>query len=299
MISSHARKKLATVKQDSGISLIEILVALLITTLIAIVIARVTMDASAGLTVAAEESVSSQQSLLFGQTLQYDIRASSDLYVYGATKPADSTNLCTSATDSTWTPANSTFVRPLFTVLVNDISYNKSFGTLTSTTAWTPATTKWVGYELRRTDIGTNNVSDTFEIWRGECANLNGAPDTWSPATAAALINLGDTFCSDSTGSVFLGIANSKDVGRANCPNRFSGDASFAPAGNTVLYCGDYTSLCATGTSTATNSTYSFTLPYAGCRLVLVSITNNASCTLSSGNGKKSNSLSQITRRVG
>lgn len=294
MKSQDASRKLARTKEETGISLIEILVALLITTLIAIVIARVTMDASAGLTVAAEESVSSQQSILFGQTLQYDIRASSDLYVYGATKPADSTNLCTSATDSTWTPANSTFVRPLFTILMNDISYNKSF---TATAPWTPATTKWIGYELRRTDIGTNNVSNTYEIWRGECANTSDLPGTWS--SGSAMINLGDAFCSDSTGTNFIGIANTKEVGRANCPRLYSGSADFAPQGNTVLYCGDYSSQCASGVSTATNSTYAFTLPYAGCRLVLVSITNNAACTLSSGVGKKSNPLSQISRRVG
>ena len=294
MLSQNARQKLVIAKKDSGISLIEILVALLITTLIAIVIARVTMDASSGLTVAAEESVSSQQSLLFGQTLQYDIRASSDLYVYGATKPTDSTNLCTSATDSTWTPANSIFVRPLFTILLNDISYNKTF---TVTTPWTPASTKWVGYELRRTDLGTNNVAGTFEIWRGECANSNGSPGAWS--SGSAMINLGDTLCSNSGGSTFVGIANTKEIGRANCPSKYSGSVDFAPQGNTVLYCGDYASQCATGVSTVSSTTYAFTLPYAGCRLVLVSIANNAACTLSSGEGKKSNPLSQISRRVG
>ena len=279
-----SRVKLKALNSDSGMTLIEVLLALIITAFISVVIANVTMGASRSLQVTAEEAINAQQSVVFSQRLKADISNSVSLYVFTQNKPSDSNTLQLCDGIGSNFSINSEKGRPLFTINVKDNSDGEI-----------PARKLLkVEYDLiSKTDNFGNK--ETFQLTRRVCGK-----------EPQSLLTIGDTLCKSVSGE-FLGLARRYDVGKPHCPFKFVSLNDFVSnansngqsidsnlAGSTFLFCkGDYKSeliggegfkSCANDSDVESQLTYGsilaqgpyfFGLPYAGCKVAMAVLTSS------------------------
>lgn len=139
-------------KQDErGFTLVELLVAIAITSLLSVAVARAIDTTQTALTRSADRAITSTQALRFADALRYDLSGAADVILFSDAPPANTSQVCSSwsATNgSEWATVDAAnFVRPLFTVLIPTIT-PPSWPVTNS--AYLPSNTQKVGYELRR-----------------------------------------------------------------------------------------------------------------------------------------------------
>jgi type II secretory pathway pseudopilin PulG len=217
---------------DEGLTLVEILLAIVITAVIGVVIVKTTISSSAALTRTSREVNTNLQVMNFSRTLRYDIAGATDVYVF-ANPPSTIQRVCGSAgIDSLkWQLSNSGDARTLFTVRVNELIDPGYIPSSDSKPTYIErATGKWYGYEIRRPRAKQN-----FELWRVACDETNGAPNSRASWVGNEMLMV--------------------ELGRIDTQTSF---------GQNLLKCfpAESQSSCPVDSSTASKSYYQFTLPY-------------------------------------
>lgn len=194
-------------EDDRGLTLLEVLIGTVITALISITIFRLGSDASMGMDRTVDRAVAQAVTGSYAQIIRGDIAASVAVTVYTATPPAysstDATN--TSALCSSWmtshdptawsTPAQAGFVRTLFTLRQALVA--------STSTVYTDATIRWVGYEIRGTagKDATGAALVDYSLWRVTCGETAGVADLPSASGSRQIIDLGVNFDPSAAGS--------------------------------------------------------------------------------------------------
>ena len=183
-----------------GLTIIEVLIAALITSLLGIAVFKVLTNASIGLSRNSGEINANLEIMNLTRKLRYDFSGSYNVYVQTNEQPcapsadcsAASTNklynysnVCSSvawpqSTVSTrWEDKNSiNFLRPLFSVKVKDLKYDKSARNI----GWINPSSVWFGYEIRR-------INSIYSIWRVSCSG--DAKPEFIPKSDAKMLTLG------------------------------------------------------------------------------------------------------------
>ena len=284
-------------KNDAGVTLVEIIIATVITALIGVTLVRITSDAANGLTSTVGHVVATNQVVGFARVVRNDIGGAQDIFAYGATPAASDskTYLCSSwdGTSTNWTDSTAVnFVRPLFTIAYPSVPYDTS-----ATTAPTFALPSlgWIGYELRN-DVDTNGIT-YYSLWRVTCADDAGISSNVVNSNRK-MVDVGDVYSFDAAA---VGAVDS------NSPN-----------GNPVLFCQAGSNLingvatdigngcnvaginATTSGSNGTNFFFQFKMPFIMSSGTSQPGVADALQTLSSSDAKYSNQLTQsITRKIG
>jgi len=293
MVGSRLRK-------DEGLTLVEVMVATVITALVAITLFRLTNDAANSLTGTVNQVVSTNQIVGFTRNLRSDIGSAADVFTFGETAPTDAigTNyLCSSwrkngvATD--WTDATSAnFVRPLISMPVLWVDMT---GNTTSTPTFVEPSYYWVGYEIRG-----NTASNDYELWRVSCYDSFGISNSDVVSQRLMVSIPKANFNAQAFGTVATGSSN---FGVMLCSSPNDGSTA-TPAPTLGASTGSPCNLAGTSTSSGSNATYSyfqFRFPY------LASSSDSTpgeavsdAVNLSSSDVKYSDSLTQLlTRKIG
>jgi Tfp pilus assembly protein PilV len=205
----------APLNSDAGLTLVEVLVATVVTALMAVTLFRLTADVSNGMTSTVSHAVT--QNIVGGyvQQLRADFGSALDVNVYSAAAPVaiDPTDrsqtfgLCsswmTSQTSSDWTDAtvvdasgntvpNPNFERTL--ISLNETTIN------TASASYATPTTFWVGYEVRANPSTTGGYS----MWRVTCTDTGGSADLPSATSQRKIMNLGQNFYTLASGQTQL-----------------------------------------------------------------------------------------------
>lgn len=169
--------------------MVEVLVAIVITAVLAIAVGRVITTTQSALTQSAGRSIAAAQALRFGDVLHYDLAGASDVYLFGATPPSDLANVCsswTSTNGAVWNATNAaTFVRPLFTITVPTVAAPAS---PTSDGSFLAVRIQRFGYEVR-------NEGKGYALIRIDCG---------ATQRAQRLVDLGTAVPADLTGQTAL-----------------------------------------------------------------------------------------------
>lgn len=233
-------------RDDSGFTLVELLVTLVIMMLIVLLLSRTLSSASSSLAKTSEQSLRAQEAMRFVRLVKYDIQGSKDLYVFGVNTPAagEQTYMCSPLRSSgnvtaSWAAIGATVssssqgIRPLFSVLVRDFDLGGSGYNRTSPAApagWLTTVDAWIGYEIRRAPSASG--STPYQIWRVVCSDSGGVPNS-TEQSSEFVMNLGTTIDDQVSGSSVIA-----------CPGA---DGSFA--------------VCPVQQSTSTIPWYSLSLP--------------------------------------
>jgi len=147
--------------KDDGMTLLEVLLAAIITAVISVVIVSITMGSAATLSRHADESIATAQVVTLYQNLRQDFSAASDAYFYGTTYPSDTSHLCSSATSRSWSALGSGFIRTLASIPVTTFNYDTSSNSVSN---WLYPVTVYQGYEVRY-----NAADSAYEMWHVWC----------------------------------------------------------------------------------------------------------------------------------
>jgi hypothetical protein len=287
-------------RKDDGLTLVEVMVATVITALVAVTLFRLTNDAANSLTGTVNQVVSTNQIVGFTRTLRSDIGSANDVFTFGETAPTSSigTNyLCSSwrknsvATD--WTdPTSASFVRPL-------ISMPTLWVDMTGNTAATPTFVEpsfyWVGYEIRG-----NTVANDYELWRVACYDTAGTANADVVSQRLMVSIPAVNFNAQAFGTIASGSSNTA-VMLCSSPNDGSTPSPAATLGTDI---GAPCNLAGTDTTSGSNSVYSyfqFKFPYlASSATSTPGEAGSDAINLSSSDVKYSDSLTQLlTRKIG
>ncbi len=197
--------------EDRGLTLVEVVVATVITALIAITLFRLGTDASVGMDRTVDRAVAQVVVGDYAQILRSDIDMSQDVTVYTASAPTysatDTTNtaaLCgtwmTNHDSSAWTNVanNNGFVRTLFTFKQSIIDST----TASPATTYTDPLVRWVGYEVRGAagKDETGAAVTNYSLWRVTCGETAGVADLPGSGSAKMLVDFGQNFNQAATG---------------------------------------------------------------------------------------------------
>lgn len=212
--------------QDSGITFIEVLLAMVITLFISLLITRITFDAAKSLDVASNRAMTNLKVIHFTNQLHYDIAGAYDVFVFGQHRPAAVDSFCSSnAPGDQWDNLSSTsFVRPLFSIRTVELEELASPMPATANT-WSNPVTNLVTYEIRLAPVKIKTKLE-YELWRYECSNVTAK----SVETATKMLDIGGNLSNE------------------------------ALSGLEVLSCDEVA--CPEGDSSAATTYYSFSLPY-------------------------------------
>lgn len=256
-------------KSSYGFTLVELLIALIVTALISISITRVLIDTSANLERLATEASANQQGLQFIRKIQSDFKNSLDIYVFDSNYPSTQSDgsvlTCTNATPADWSSGSQSFTRQLFTVVSKKLTDLPPDYT-PPTQILTPEVV-YIGYEIRLVSTSNSGLTNALELWRNECSSLGGAVTYSLP-----VLTLGDTLCSSTIeGVTKTGIAMKKDRAKSNCQNEVSINSAVgdtALSGTSIVSCtsqGSTSSNCPLNTSTLISYNYDIQLPISRC----------------------------------
>lgn len=191
----------APLSQDAGLTLVEVLVATVVTALMAATLFRLTADVSNGMANTVSHAVT--QNIVGGyvQQLRADFGSALDVNVYSdaapvALDPTDRTQtfgLCSSwmsgQSSTDWTdPTSATFVRTLITL--NETTIN------TASASYATPTTFWVGYEVR----ANPSTMGGYSMWRVTCTDTGGSADLPTSTSQRKIINFGQNFYTQASG---------------------------------------------------------------------------------------------------
>ena len=283
-------------KQDAGVTLVEMIIATVITALIGVTLIRITSDAANGLSSTVGHVVATNQVVGFARILRNDIGGAQDIFPYGSV-PASSdsqTYLCSSwdGTATNWTDSTAAnFVRPLFTVAYPSVSYDPN----ATTPVFSAPSLGWVGYEIRN-DVDPNGIT-YYSLWRVTCLDNSGISSN-VVSSSRKLVDIGDSYGFDAAA---VGAVDT------NSPN-----------GTPVLFCQAGTNLVSgvttdigngcnvagvnstTSGSNGTNFYFQFKMPFVASTDTNQPGVANSLQTLSASDAKYSNQLTQsITRKIG
>lgn len=156
------------ISEFSGFTLIEMLISIAIISFLALLILRITAQATEGLDKITQDAVTVQSAVRFSNLVKYDFSGSKDVFVHTNSAPATANaNPCSSYVSGTndWSNENSPkYVRGLFTLLINDVPYNPSSNL---TDIWVDPVSTYVGYEIRK-EV-SKSANPQFELWRVVC----------------------------------------------------------------------------------------------------------------------------------
>lgn len=262
----------ASLHASKGLTLVEVLLAMIITSIVAFVIMRVFITTSSGLERSAQEAAAAVQATRFSLLIRYDVAGTQDTFIYGKSYPTNTSKLCTSAetTQAKWNadPAGAGdggFRRSLFTFEIPTIGYNRS--SMPETMSFSPQTDaiedingrsylQWVGYEVRKV---VRDKKSSFELWRVLCAPSTTGFD--SPTS---------TMVSSEERLVILGSAVNPDISGLTsllCYNRAGGLLTVPEATSTNNPNDPISKRC---------TAFRFLLPYNGGRNALNRIAGNS-----------------------
>ncbi|MFM5905552.1 MAG: hypothetical protein ACKORF_05565 [Micrococcales bacterium] len=216
----------SSTSNDSGITFVEVLMAMAITLFISLLVMRVTFDASKSLDVASARSIANLKVIKFTNQLRYDIAGAFDVFVFGKHRPTGVEAFCSSdPAGAQWDNSSSQgFVRPLFSIRTVELEQPATPMPATEN-YWVNPVTNLVTYEIRIAPQKERTKFE-YELWRYECSNVTDTPTE----TGTKMLDLG---------------GNLQDS---------------ALTGLEVLSCDDVA--CPEGGSSAATSYYSFGLPY-------------------------------------
>lgn len=186
-------------KDSRGVTLVELLVALTITCVIALATAQTISTAQTTIDASSSQTVAALQSVRFSGFLKYDFVGASDVVVFDDVPPTSSTSLCTTWTPgatATWTDATQPgFTRQLFTVFIPTVTSPPAPGT---STTFLPSRIQRVGYEVRR------ESEAQYALYRVVCDGVESAqrmlsmgPDLGADASGTTTLRC---FAADGTG---------------------------------------------------------------------------------------------------
>jgi prepilin-type N-terminal cleavage/methylation domain-containing protein len=223
---------------DSGFTLIELTLTLILTSLISLFILQITTQATKSIGSITDRAISVQTTIRFSNLIKYDFSGSQDVYIHSYTPPtavkACSSYVSTNSTNVWTTPSTGKrYIRGLFTLKIADISSSNSFD---SDERFIPSVPTWVGYEIRKSG---NVANSNYELWRVVCLTSEG-----SVSSSEKLLDLGAT-----SGSNMSALTNSSSY--ITCYR--SDDPTFQNLGCLI-----------DSPTTATTLYYKFILPYDG-----------------------------------
>lgn len=257
-------------RKDHGFTLLELLAAVIITSLIVVVIGRTMTDAANGLTRVSNDTLAVQSAMRLSRLLKYDIAGAQDVYVFGASQPVSLIRVCSSGkaalaagtTPTQWNVglATTPFVRQLFTVKVKEPdSYSPNTSAAPN---WQNSKISWVGYELRRAAWdGKSQRQPQFQLWRVVCdSDVSGNPATTPNANPEKMADLGLSYP-----QVPIGAGATGTPFTMTCAGLATETASCPIAGVGV-----------TDGSTVSATSYSFTIPYTDKRISLKTLADSS-----------------------
>lgn len=153
-----------TSRADTGFTLVELLIAIIIAALITVVAGQVMSTATRNVATTVDNTVAPQAFNRLTNQIKYDVAGATSVYVYGATAPTTaycSSKLATAFASWVWTPTGASAV---LRALANIRIPTPSSG---SGNEWLNLSERLVGYEIRRPAGG---ASQNLEIWRIECS---------------------------------------------------------------------------------------------------------------------------------
>lgn len=208
-------------RSDQGFTLAELLIAVAITGLIAVLIGRTITTSTNNLAGTYDNAAAAQQAIRFNSLIRYDFAGASDVTVFPSTAPDASTasaicwsrsagtNLTIGANDWLWnlgtgTQAASSVMRALVTLSILQPDRTSDIST------WWNARTSFVGYEIRRE---TGGADRDFELWRVQCDG------GYNFLSAERVVRLGSNVSSFVSGDSFLYCSGSSIVTSTNTPS--------------------------------------------------------------------------------
>lgn len=288
--------------KDEGLTLVEVLVATVITALVALTLFRLTNDAANSLTGTVNQVVSTNQIIGFTRLLRTDIGEATDVFAFGEQAPSSDVGknyLCSSwrsksvATD--WTNANSaTFVRPLVSI---PVLWADMTGNSTSTPTFVQPTLTWVGYEIR-----ANATVGDYELWRVGCFDDSGLASATVNSERMLVSIPHDNFDPAAFGTIANGSTN-KGVLTCSVPND-SSTSTPTPAATLGAEPSYPCNLAGTDLTSGSNANYSyfqFKFPYLpSANTSTPGTAGNSGVNLTTSDVAYSDSLTQlITRKIG
>lgn len=181
---------------ERGFTVVELLIGLVITAILAIAVARVIGVTSEALTTSGDRVVVATQAVRFTTLLKYDMSGASDVFIFDSTVPANTAHLCSdwNSSAASWTDANNVqFVRELFAIQVPSLAPPPTPGPLPG---FLPLNTQLVGYEIRRQSTGA------YDIHRVVCAS--DPVLQWRVVQTQRVLSLGKTLRPDVDGIASL-----------------------------------------------------------------------------------------------
>lgn len=236
-----------------GFTLLELLISTLLLSLLSILVTQITIQTSKGLSDVTNKAIDVQSAIRFANLVKYDFAGSKEIYMHSNTPPIGSdSNRCTSFNNAqnVWgSPAptgSKTYVRGLFTILINEIPYSKG----SQVSSWINPLNLAVGYEIRQNTYSGAKLSAPlmFELWRVVCSG-------GTPGNAQKVLNLGVPDVINGTS-----ILNMSDCGTYLAMNKWSPQST--------------SSYCDLPTSSNTDF-YTFTIPYLGKNVTVQKLNNS------------------------
>jgi type II secretory pathway pseudopilin PulG len=193
--------------QDDGFTVIELLIALLLTIFVSGFLVQITDQATKSIGKISDSAVTVQSAIRYSNLIKYDFSGSQDVYVHSVTPPNATTNKsCNSfkSGSALWGAPTGLlpYVRGLFTLRVADVSYDR---TSESNLGWQTISYTWVGYEIRQKAYSSATITKpSLELWRVNCADSSGIPATASAAKSQKLLDLGPTLASSVLSDAYI-----------------------------------------------------------------------------------------------
>jgi len=252
--------KSKTLRRVDGFTLVELLIALLITSLISIGVLKVVGTASLGLERSANEAKIGVQAVKFSSQIKYDIASSQDVFIWGQTLSVETqtTALSTLPADKAMrrciSPPSADTVKKLVTIKLKVLSDSAvAIAALANGDFVNSYRYPLVTYELHQS---TSNGISHYSIWRVRCniAEVAPAPSTCSSTTSDCYpSSLGfDVVASGQNIEKILDLG--KDTSPTSYPASYSGlDFLKCPSGS-----------CSPNTSTSLIDNYKLVIPYGG-----------------------------------
>lgn len=186
------------IRDDRGLTLVEVLVAALLTAVLSMAILQVITSTERGLRSSMAQAVATTQTVRLAQYVSYDFAGAQDVYVFAATPPTTGAHLCGSVpSQGFWTnPANPNFVRSLFSLRIP--TANVPAGS-TPLTQYLQPTVQTVVYSIRR-------AGDEFALEREVCGDAAAAQRIvgFGPSIPDAIAGQTVVQCFTANGSQFI-----------------------------------------------------------------------------------------------
>lgn len=154
-------------RSPEGFTLVELLVAVIVTALLALAIGQVMSIATRNVATTMDNTVVPQSTSQLINQIRYDAASALSVTAFGSTAPTSS--YCSSKLKSefstwVWSPSGST------AVLRSLVNFRIPTPTTNALATWSELTDKTIGYEIRREAGG---IGRSLQLWRIECVGTS------------------------------------------------------------------------------------------------------------------------------